>query len=191
MGWPAGSLSSRENFCGTGSGAIAIAVAARHPEATVHAVEKHGPALRWAKENARRQGRVRVHRGSLLDPVPKSARGRVAVIVANLPYVPDRIWPGNGRFVKQSVRGQDGDGLGLYRRLVRQARPFLRPGGRLILEMGPYQVDAFRSDVTALGYLVEDVQPEILGAVVVTARLGNPAGAPDRPADGSGGAPLV
>jgi release factor glutamine methyltransferase len=160
---------------GAGSGAISLAIAARHPEATVHAVEKHRAAYRWAKRNARRQGRVRVHRGSLLDPVPKSFLGRVDVIVANLPYVPSRVWGGKGRFVRESVRGHDDDGLGLYRRLTRQARPFLRPGGSLILEMGPYQVGTFRSEASSLGYTIDDVQPELLGAVVVTARL--PAGA--------------
>ena len=175
---------------GTGSGAISIAIAARHPEAIVHAVEKYGPALRWARRNARgRRERVIVHLGSLLDPIPAGLHGRVAVIVANLPYVPSRVWGAKGRFVRESVRGLDEDGLGLYRTLARQALPFLRPGGRLVLEMGPYQLEAFRSDATSLGYEIEDVQPEILGAVVVTARLGDPADPASPPAGRSGAAP--
>jgi release factor glutamine methyltransferase len=105
------------------------------------------------------------------------------VVVANLPYVPSRVWGAKGRFVQQSVRGQGDDGLGLYRRLARQARPFLRPGGRLILEMGPYQIDAFRSEAASLGYAIEDVQPEMLGAVVVTARRGDPGGSSRPPVD--------
>ena len=175
---------------GTGSGAISIAVAARHPEAIVHAVEKYGPALRWARRNARGwRGRVVVHRGSLLDPVPEGVRGRVAVIVANLPYVPGRVWGAKGKFVRESVRGLDEDGLGLYRTLARQALRFLQPGGRLVLEMGPYQVEAFRSDATSVGYVIEDVQPEILGAVVVTARLGDPDGPAGPPAGRHGATP--
>ena len=175
---------------GTGSGAISIAIAARNPEAIVHAVEKYGPALRWARRNARsRQGRVVVHRGSLLDPIPERLHGRVAVIVANLPYVPSRVWGAKGRFVRESVRGADEDGLGLYRTLARQALPFLRRGGRLVLEMGPYQVEAFRSEATSLGYAIEDVQSEILGAVVVTARLGDPDRSASPPAGGSGAGP--
>jgi release factor glutamine methyltransferase len=158
---------------GTGCGAISLAIAAGHPGASIHAIEKYRPALRWAKRNARRQQqkRVHLHRGSLLDPLPQLLVGRVALIVANLPYVPSEVWAAKGRFVRQTIRGQGDDGLGLYRRLVRQALSFLQPGGYLVLEMGPYQVDAFRSDVTPLGYSIERVEPEILGAVVVIARL--------------------
>lgn len=161
---------------GTGSGAISIAIAAGHPGAIVHGVERYSTALRWARRNARRQGmtRVHLHRGSLLEPIPQSLAGRITAIVANLPYVPSRVWSGEGRFVQQAIRGQDDDGLGLYRRLARDARSLLQPGGHLILEMGPYQVDPFRSDVSSLGYSIESVQPEVLGAVVVTACLTNP-----------------
>lgn len=160
---------------GTGSGAISLAIAAAHPGANVHAVERYGRPLRWARRNARRLGqtRVHVHRGSLLDPLPDRLAGRVAVIVANLPYVPSVVWSRRDQFVRRAVRGQGDDGLGLYRQLVRQARRFLEPGGHLILEMGPYQVDAFRREIRALGYSIASVEPEILGAVVVTVRLGD------------------
>lgn len=167
---------------GTGSGAISLAIAAAHPGANVHAVEKYRGPFRWARRNARRLGqtRVHVHRGSLLDPLPERLAGRVAVIVANLPYVPSSVWSRKERFVRQAVRGQGDDGLGLYRQLARQARRLLEPAGHLVLEMGPYQVDAFRSEIAPLGYSIESVEPEILGAVVVTARVGDPRpGAPD------------
>lgn len=167
---------------GTGSGAISLALAAAHPGANVHAVEKYGGPLRWARRNARRLGqtRVHVHRGSLLDPLTDRLAGRVAVIVANLPYVPSAVWSRKDQFVRQAVRGQGDDGLGLYRQLVRQAHRLLEPGGHLILEMGPYQVDAFRAEIGPLGYSIESVEPEILGAVVVTVRLGDStAGATD------------
>ena len=158
---------------GTGCGAIALAIAAGHPSVRVHAVEKFGPPLMWAKRNRRRLGqtRVRLYRGSLLDSLPGDLAGRVAVIVANLPYVPVAVWADQGRLAKVAVRGESDDGLGLYRRLIHQARRFLEPGGRLVLEMGPYQVDAFRADVSSLGYAVERVERPVGGAVVVTARL--------------------
>jgi release factor glutamine methyltransferase len=116
----------------------------------------------------------------LLDPLTDRLAGRVAVIVANLPYVPSAVWSRKDQFVRQAVRGQGDDGLGLYRQLVRQAHRLLEPGGHLILEMGPYQVDAFRAEIGPLGYSIESVEPEILGAVVVTVRLGDStAGATD------------
>lgn len=172
---------------GTGCGAISLAIARSHPGANVYAIDKYGSALRWARRNARRQEQTRVHlcRGSLLDPLPESLAGRVAVIVANLPYVPSAVWVAKGRFVRRAVRGQGDDGLDLYRRLVRQATSFLQPGGYLVLEMGPYQVDAFRSDVVALGYSIERVEPQILGAVVVIARLANPPLSPAHQASSS------
>jgi HemK-like putative methylase len=170
-------LAAQENpivvEAGTGCGAIALAVAAGHPGARVHAVEKFGPALGWARRNRRRlgQARVRLYRGSLLDPLPGDLAGRVGVVVANLPYVPATVWPDQGRLAKHAVRGQDEDGLGLYRRLLDQARTFLKPEGRIILEMGPYQVDAFRADARARGYAIERVEPPVAGAVVVTAGM--------------------
>jgi release factor glutamine methyltransferase len=165
---------------GTGCGAISLAIADGHPGAEVHAVEKYGPALRWARRNVRRlqQARVHLHRGSLLDPLPQSLAGRVALVVANLPYVPGSVWGAKGRFAREAIRGHGDDGLDLYRRLVRQAASFLQPGGYLILEMGPYQVDAFRTEVGALGYRIERVEPEILGAVVVVSRLEDGASDP-------------
>ena len=158
---------------GSGCGAIAFAVASGHSSVRVHAVEKFGPAHRWAKRNRRRLGldRVRLYRGSVLDPLPDDLVGRVSVVVANLPYVPVTVWSRDNRVARQAVRGVDEDGLGLYRQLVRAARSLLTPEGRLILEMGPYQVDAFRADVTALGYTIERVEPPVSEATVVTARL--------------------
>jgi release factor glutamine methyltransferase len=166
---------------GTGSGAIALAIAERHPGASVYAIEKYRPAFRWARRNARSLGckRVHLHRGSLLDPLPQSLRGRVALVVANLPYVPSAVWAAKGRFVRQAIRGQGIDGLDLYRRLVRQSASFLQPNGHLVLEMGPYQVDTFRSEASSLGYSIERVEPEVLGAVVVIARLGGSGGSSD------------
>jgi release factor glutamine methyltransferase len=72
---------------GTGSGAIAIALAAARPDIEVWATDTNPAAVELARANAERHGvadRVHVRLGDLLDPVPRA----VDVVVANLPYLP-------------------------------------------------------------------------------------------------------
>ena len=74
---------------GTGSGCIALSLAAERPDAEVHAIDISAPALDVARENARRlglEGRVAFHHGDLLQPVAHLA-GRIDLVVSNPPYV--------------------------------------------------------------------------------------------------------
>ncbi|HKB20147.1 MAG TPA: class I SAM-dependent methyltransferase [Gaiellaceae bacterium] len=121
---------------GTGSGAIALAVAEAAPHAAVWATDVSSAAVELARLNARRAGlenRVTVRRGDLLDPVP----GTADVIVANLPYLPigeRRSYPGLESEPVSAVFAE-GDGLGLVRRLVAAARRRLTPDGLLALQV--------------------------------------------------------
>jgi release factor glutamine methyltransferase len=75
---------------GTGSGAIAVALAVNKPEIEVWAVDASRDAVALARKNAERNGvaaRVHVLHGDLLEPVPVP----VDVVVANLPYLPDSL----------------------------------------------------------------------------------------------------
>ena len=74
---------------GTGSGCIALSIAAERPDAAVHAVDISAAALAVARENAHRLGQIRVelHEGDLLEPLPAELRGRVDLIVSNPPYL--------------------------------------------------------------------------------------------------------
>jgi release factor glutamine methyltransferase len=139
---------------GTGCGAVALAIAAGHRGAQVHAVDTSVRALWWARINRPPSliHRVRYHRGSLLSSLPRRLRGRVAAISANVPYVPPALWGGGWTSSRGTVVGAGEDGLGLYRRLVRQARVFLEPGGRLALQIGREQWQTFRRELEALGY---------------------------------------
>jgi methylase of polypeptide subunit release factors len=139
---------------GTGCGAVALAIAAGHPRVRVHAIDTSRRALRWARINRPLSllRRVRYHRGSLLNPLPRRLRGRVAAISANVPYVPPDLWGGGWTSSRGTVVGSGEDGLGLYRLLVRQARVFLEPGGRLVLQIGRQQWDTFRGELEELGY---------------------------------------
>jgi release factor glutamine methyltransferase len=127
---------------GTGSGCIAVALATEIAELTVHAVDVSGAALATAGRNAQRHGvggRVRLHRGDLLEPLAGTlAPGSVDVVASNPPYVrrseageldPEVLWdPAVAVFC-------EGDPAELYRRLAAQAAPLLRPGGSLVLEL--------------------------------------------------------
>lgn len=125
---------------GTGSGAIAIALAAHEPRLPlIYATDISAEALALAAENAERLGvasRVRLLQGDLLEPLPEP----VDVLLGNLPYIEDD----ESAILAPDVRdyephlalfGAD-DGLGHIRRLLASAPPRLKPGAVLLLEFG-------------------------------------------------------
>ncbi|HEU5192458.1 MAG TPA: peptide chain release factor N(5)-glutamine methyltransferase [Methylomirabilota bacterium] len=143
---------------GAGSGAIACALAAARPAVQVFAVEASPAALLVAAKNVYAlglAGRVRLMRGDLVTPLTAQA-GRLAMIVANLPYLASAVIPTLPREVRdfEPRAALDGgpDGLGLLRRLVTAAPAVLRPGGRLVLEIGEEQAGALASLMAAEGF---------------------------------------
>jgi release factor glutamine methyltransferase len=120
---------------GTGSGALAVAIAARAPQARVWATDWSPAAVELACENVRRHGllhRVVVLEGDLLDPVP----GPIDLVVANLPYLPLAERP-----LHADVAGEPpeavfaaGEGLEPYRRLLETAQERLEPEGAVVLQ---------------------------------------------------------
>jgi release factor glutamine methyltransferase len=137
---------------GTGCGAIALALAAARPNAVIYASDVSSRALRCARRNRRRlKLRVNFRTGSLLEPIPRSVRGRATVVVGNVPYVPSIAaihddWPAGTAY------GEDRDGLGLVRKLAAQAREVLCPGGSLIFQIAGDQWSSFAEQLTALSY---------------------------------------
>jgi release factor glutamine methyltransferase len=130
---------------GAGCGCITVALAAHMPNATIYAIEIAPAALAVARRNVGRHGvaaRVRLLIGDVLTPLP----GPVHLIVSNPPYVST----GDCASLPVSVRDHeprlalDGgpDGLSVIRRLLAQAPAKLRPGGRLLIEIGSDQGDA-------------------------------------------------
>jgi release factor glutamine methyltransferase len=140
---------------GTGSGAIALAVAEAAPHAAVWATDVSSAAVELARLNARRAGlqdRVTVRHGNLLDPFP----GTADVIVANLPYLPigeRRSYP---ELESEPVNAvfAEGDGLGLVRRLVAAARRRLTPDGLLALQVRGRIHSARRPELHMLEHLL-------------------------------------
>jgi release factor glutamine methyltransferase len=129
---------------GTGSGAIAAALASRRPEWTVWATEGAAPAMAWARTNVRRLGlerRVRVLEGAGFTPL----RGRVpsgtaALVVANPPYLATPLLPTLPVEVREwePRDALDGgvDGLDVIRPLLAAAPEWLSTGGALLVEIG-------------------------------------------------------
>lgn len=127
---------------GTGSGAIALALAAHLPAAQIYATDISPEALAVAGRNAALHGlaeRVRLAQGDLLDALPAP----VDLLVSNPPYT---ILPeiSAGVRLHEPHLALDGgpDGLDVYRRLLAQAPAKLRPGGAIMLEIGAAQAQA-------------------------------------------------
>jgi len=122
---------------GTGSGAIACAIAQALPNAIVHATDNNAAAIRLAQQNAARLGvqdRCTFFVGDLAAPV----RGeRYACVLANLPYIPTAELPRRPDPASYEPRGAlDGgpDGLALYRRLLSELPSLLEDDALAVLE---------------------------------------------------------
>ena len=133
---------------GTGSGAIAIALARELSSALVYATDFSAEALAIARENARENGverRIVFRRGDLLEPLD----AKVDIIVANLPYVTEGDWRELPRQIREHeppmALAAGEDGLDAIRALLRQAPPYLRPGGSVFLEFGTGQAEALEA----------------------------------------------
>ncbi len=139
---------------GTGSGVIALSLAAEFPEARILAVDVSDDALALAQENAIRldlSGRVQFLKSRLLETI----EGPFALIVANLPYISTQDRRTLSREVLRDPEvalfaGARGDEL--VRELINQAPTRLRPGGMLALEIGLGQSEALLSALTEKNY---------------------------------------
>ena len=142
---------------GTGSGALAIAIAAACPRAEVWATDVDERAVTLARVNVLRAGlrdRVVVRRGDLLEPVPVP----VDVIVANLPYLAAADAPNHPDLRAEPFGAvfAPGDGLDVYRRLVAAAATKLAPGGTLLFQLHRRVVVANREELPALAEALRD-----------------------------------
>ena len=163
---------------GTGSGCIALALAAENPFVRLVATDVSEAAVQVARRNAVRLGldaRVDVRLGDLLDDLlPKE---RFDVIVSNPPYIPEaeyRALEPNVRDYEPRLALHGGeDGLDVERRLIAAAPGRLRPGGVLAVEVGAGQAAAVSALFAAAGAFAPTEQRRDLGGIprVVAARL--------------------
>ncbi|MGQ0563392.1 MAG: methyltransferase [Gemmatimonadota bacterium] len=159
---------------GTGSGALAIALAVARPDARIIATDVAAAAIVCASANARRHGTANIEllHGSLLDVLPSELHGSVDVVLANLPWISPleiavaELENAEWRGPLHTVRGSDVDGLGLLRAVARQAVRALRAGGSLVLTAHPWQLELLATEL-ASDYEVTYPEDEQL----ITARL--------------------
>ena len=139
---------------GTGSGAIALAIARERPQAQVIATDASQEALDVARGNARRNGITNVvfRPGDWLAPL---GDGAFDLIASNPPYIAEgdpHLDTGDLRFEPPAALSSGADGLDAIRVIVRDAGAHLHAGGWLLLEHGYDQGEAVRALLHAAGY---------------------------------------
>ncbi len=151
-----------------GSGALGLAVARRRPGVTLYAADADPVAVACARDNLG----DRVYEGDLFDALPATLRGRVDVLLANVPYVATRhipLLPAEAR-EHEPLTALDGgdDGLRIFRRVVAAAPGWLAPGGMLVSEITGAQAGAAVAAVRGAGLRAGVVHDDELDACVVT-----------------------
>ena len=135
----------------TGSGAIALTLAAAHPGARIVGSDVDGRAVVCAIANG-----VEAYRGDLFTPLPAELQGLVDVVVGVVPYVPTPELPLLQRdtFTFEGTLAYDGgaDGTDILRRVLEESTRWLRSGGALLLELGGRQADLIAGDLRRLRY---------------------------------------
>jgi release factor glutamine methyltransferase len=135
---------------GTGSGAIALAIASERPRCEIHATENSKSALEVARENRRAiaPGRVSFHLGSWLAPL----EGKFRLLVSNPPYIasddPHALTPGR-------------DAMAAIRHIAGESLRYLEAGGMLAFEHGYDQGPAARQVLVELGYSDVDTRKDL------------------------------
>jgi release factor glutamine methyltransferase len=138
---------------GTGTGAIAVALAAHLPQARITATDISAEALEVARENAaahQLSDRIRFHQADLISGIPEEEEGKrigfFDAVVSNPPYIPEDDRAGLHPQVRDHEPAQalfaGPNGLDIYCRLIPQAHAALMPGGLLAMEIGHGQRDA-------------------------------------------------
>jgi release factor glutamine methyltransferase len=159
-----GSEPARVVDVGSGSGALAVAIALRAPNAEVWATDLFEAAVKLTRANVARHRlghRVHVVQGDLLEAVP----GKLDLVVANLPYLPERLRLESAyadlRSEPTSAVFAAGDGLGPYRRLLAASEERLTESGALLIQYRRRILETTRSE---LAHLLADLEQLALAA---------------------------
>ncbi len=157
---------------GTGSGAIALAIAAERPHVEVLATDRSRAALTVARSNLERlagdvQGRVQLLEGDWYGALEPSAAGTLDMVVANPPYVAEREWAGLDPVVRDHeprgalVAGPAGPAAIAV--VVAGAPAWLRPAGALVVEIAPDQRGEVLELAATAGFADADVIADLAG----------------------------
>ena len=160
---------------GTGSGAIALALATEVPHATVYGVENSPEAFEWTIRNFRQYGADNAHAVFAdLDAALPQLDGIVDVVVSNPPYIPTGAIPRDPEVHQfdpaHALYGGE-DGLDVVHELSRSAARLLHPGGVLVLEHGELQGAAIRELLAGDGWRAPATHRDFLGRDRATTAL--------------------
>ncbi len=174
---------------GTGTGCIAIALAVKCPSAKVVATDVSPDALALAKQNAGRHNaaeRVEFLQSNGFAALQNESEGGAPrrpdspkeewssrsslrkmefdLIISNPPYIPSAeiatLQPEVRDFDPRAALDGGADGLDFYRKLAMESKPFLKPGGKIMLEFGDGQADAIRKIFETEKWIVEAVRED-------------------------------
>ncbi len=150
----------------TGSGCIGITVALECVTASVDAVDISPQALEVARRNAGDLGAdVRFVHSDLFENLKKDIL--YDMIISNPPYIPTKVIEGLAREVKEydPMLALDGseDGLLFYRRIVDEARNYLKHGGEIVFEIGHDQADSVSTLLADAGYSDIYIKKDLAG----------------------------
>jgi release factor glutamine methyltransferase len=152
-----------------GSGALGAALATERPGVELVAADLDPAAVRCARRNVEPLG-GRVFEGDLFAPLPAGLRGRVGVLLVNVPYVPTEeitLMPPEARLHEAPMALDGGaDGLDLLRRVAAEAGGWLAPGGVLLTETSARQAETAVAAVRSGGLAARAVTCEEDTAVV-------------------------
>ena len=163
---------------GTGSGCLAVSLACERSGAWIWATDLSADALKEARKNVVRHGvteRLTLLQGDLLGPLPSDLR--LDIVVSNPPYVTEAELLGlqpevrdyEPRLALSGLGGAAGpDGTALHRRILAEAPAYLKPGGRVLLEVGANQAERVAEMASALGYIDVEITADYaqIGRVV-------------------------
>ncbi len=157
---------------GTGSGALALALASELPDAEVWATDVSDDALAVARANFAGAGsvaaRLRAERGSWFDALPGDLKGRLRLVVSNPPYVAaDEIDTMPREVVDWEPRRalvSGPTGVEAIEQIVDEAPGWLDPRGSvLVCELAPHQARAMTAHALARGFVDVSVRPDLAG----------------------------
>lgn len=139
---------------GTGSGAIALALAHQLSKATIHAVDISEKAIAIAQLNAQQNNlanRIQFHQGSWLDPL-SNLKGQLAAIISNPPYIPSQtvltLQPEVEKHEPHLALDGGTDGLDSIRQIITQGALYLQPNGLWLIELMSGQAPAVKTLLT-------------------------------------------
>jgi release factor glutamine methyltransferase len=157
---------------GTGSGAIALALAVERPKLEVWGTDASADALAVARANLAALGRaalrVRLKEGDWFAALPDELRGRIDVLVTNPPYVAEHEMPDLPADVREwepelALVSGGPAGLDDVATILAEAPAWLARPGSVLVEMAPHQADAARDIARAAGFTAVSVWPDLTG----------------------------